>query len=267
MKQYHFRLLLAVVSGGLLAAGLASPALANSTQVSELVSSGLLALSAPSSATLSSTLVSFSTSATAAGSLGQLEADDDRGSNAGWSLTATASNFVHIGQAQQTSGSTPVALSAGGSYNGSTSGAYILTITQGGGRGTAQFSVSGLETQAATTIPASDTDLNLGTHGVLVDFPDTTYQVGESWRVPIAVIPPTNLTIQPSAVTARYGDPTGVHAGVGHVFGGTADSATIMTADTGFGTGAYLNTPTLNLQVPPVSPSGFYFATITETLN
>lgn len=263
-KPKYYQLIISGIV--LLSTGFAPAALGASTQVSEQVGNGLLALSAPSTASLSSTLVNFSGPTAATGSLGQIEADDGRGTYVGWSLTATTSNFVHIGQPIQTSGPATT-ISAGGSYNGAAGGAYTLTITQAGPRGTAQFSVSGLESQSAITIPSVDTDLAIGTHGVLADFPSGTYQMGESWRVPIAVIPASNLTLQPSAASARYGDLTSVHSGIAHSFSGTADSATIMNADIGYGTGAYLNTPTLNLQVPPLSTSGYYFATITETLN
>jgi hypothetical protein len=267
LTRHHQLISLLLVAAVGLGSLISSPAYANSAQVSQLINGGLLALSAPTSVTLGSTLTTFSTSNTTAGSLGTMEADDARGNYAGWSLTASASNFVHIGQSVQTSGSTPTYISTGGSYNGTTAGFYVLTITQGGARGTAQFSVSGLENQAATTIPAVDTDLSIGTHGVMIDFPTATYEVGESWKIPISIIPASALTIQPSTVTAKYGDLTGVHTGAAHTFASTADSATLLSADVGSGFGAYLTTPSLSLQIPPLTPSGFYYATITETIN
>lgn len=267
MKIRYYQRLIALAAAMVLGLGATAPALASNTQVSQLISGGLLSLSAPTTATLSSTLVSFAAPNTTTGTLGQMEADDGRSSYAGWSLTATASSFVHIGQAIQTSGSIPTSLSTSGTYNGSVGGTYILTVTQGGARGTAQFAVSNLETQSAATIPANNSDVSIGTRGVLADFPDATYQIGESWRIPIAIIPASGLTLQPSATTARYGDLTGVHTGTTHTFTNDGDSATIMNADVGFGTGAYLNTPNLSLQIPPLSSAGFYFATITETLN
>jgi hypothetical protein len=265
-RHYHLSSLVLAVAIALSAVSV-SPAYANSTQVTQLVNGGFLTLNSPTTASLSSTLTSFGVSNTTTGNLGSMEADDARGNFAGWSLTANASNFVHIGQATQTVGPGSTTLSTGGSYSSSTAGFYALTITQGGARGTAQFSVSGLETQAATTIPASDTDLSVGTHGIIVDFPSITYEVGQSWKIPITIIPASSLTIQPTAATARYGDLSGVHTGAMHTFSGTSDSATIMAADIGSGFGAYMNTPALSLQVPPLTPSGFYFATITETLN
>lgn len=265
-RHYHFNSLAVTLAVGL---GLmaASPAYANSVQVSQLINGGFLTLSAPSTASLGATLTNFTTSNTTAGSLGTMEADDARGNYAGWSLTASSSNFVHIGQAVQTGGSTPTYVSTGGSYSGTTAGFYALTITQGGARGTAQFTVSGLENQVATTIPATDTDLSIGTHGVIVDFPTATYETGESWKIPVTIIPATALTIQPSTVSARYGDLTGVHTGAAHTFGSTADSATLLSADIGSGFGAYVTTPSLSLQIPPLTPAGFYLATITETIN
>jgi hypothetical protein len=265
-RYYRLNALLLAIAAGLamIATG---PTYANNVQVTQLINGGLLSLSAPTNVTLGSTLTTFSTSNTTAGSLGTIEADDARGNYAGWSLTATSSNFVHIGQAVQTGGPIPTSVSTGGSYNSTTAGFYILTITQGGPRGTAQVSVSGLENQAAVTIPATDTDLSIGTRGVIVDFPTSTYETGESWKIPVTIIPASALTVQPGTTTARYGDLTGVHTGAAHAFSSTADSATIMTADIGSGFGAYLNTPSLSLQIPPLTPSGFYFATITETLD
>ncbi|HUC87312.1 MAG TPA: hypothetical protein VMR75_03265 [Candidatus Saccharimonadales bacterium] len=265
---YHRRLSSAVLALAIgLGATVTTPAYANSVLVSQQIGGSLLSLSAPTSVNLSSILTNFSVTNTTAGSLGSMEVDDARGNYAGWSLTASSSNFLHIGQAVQTSGSTPTYVSTGGSYNSSSTGFYVLTITQGGPRGTAQFSVSGLENQTATTIPATDTDLSIGTRGIIVDFPNTTYEIGESWKIPITIIPASNLTIQPATTTARYGDLTGVHTGAAHTFSSTSDSATIMSADVGSGFGAYLNTPALSLQIPPLTPAGFYFATITETLS
>lgn len=141
---------------------------------------GSLSLGTPSSATLNAVTIN-TTAQNGTGSLGTITVTDTRGTNVGWNLTATASNFTS------------------------------------------------------------------GTHTIAV----------------------TNFTINPSNGTLAVisGSGTGVSAGSSHIYTGTSDVASLMTASSGNGNGQYTINPSLTLTVPVGSYAGTYTATITETVQ
>ena len=241
------------------------PAGAATTTVSQTVTPGLLTLTSPTSATLPPAQTNADIGATSQGSLGTVQVTDGRGTNAGWSLTATTSNFAQIKSPVPSRTGSPTVTSAG-AYTGISNGEYDITITTAGGPGTVKFQYSGVETDTLNTVPA-DGNVVLGTKGVLLNFGAGSYQVGDKYTVEADTMPANNLMVTPAALTTISGFSNGVHLGSAYQFTSTSDSATLMTADSGSGFGAYSTTPTVRLTIPSRSPVGTYTATLTETLN
>lgn len=241
------------------------PVLAASTALDETVTPGLLTLTSPASASLPPVQTNADTDGSAQGSLGTMQVMDNRGTNAGWSLTATASNFGQIKAPVPSRTGSPV-ITSSGTYLGGTNGQYRITITTGGSAGSAQFQYNGLENDGPQIIPANGS-IALGSKGVVLNFGAGSYQVGDTWTVEADTLQASNLTITPAALATVDGSPSGVHLGSAYQFSGTSDSATIVTADSGSGFGFYSTTPTLKLTIPARSPIGTYTATLTETLN
>lgn len=202
-------------------------------------------------------------SQSSSGSLGLSTLTDARGTGAGWSLTATTTPFSNVATPVQTVGSIG-SIVTGGSYTGTSAGTYTVTIATGGVLGVATYTVSGLETQAAT---ATGVATALGTRGVTTTFAAATYVSGEQWTIAVNIIPASNISVTPSAVTAVSGSTTGVTAGSPYSFTTGSDPATIMSSTVGNGLGVYTNTPTLNLAIPAGTKAGSYVATVTETAS
>jgi hypothetical protein len=262
-KTSYQKLLAGVATTLVLSFGPAAQAA--STAVSQTINQGLLTLTSQPTAAMSSVDADAVHNQTSIGSLGAIDTTDSRGTAAGWSLTATASDFTKVDQPVAAANLGSGTLSSGGVYTGSTSGTYIIRISRGGAVNGAQFSVSGLQGQGPTTIKAGD--MPIGGQGVTLSFGGSNYVAGDQWTVAVGVIPVSNLTLLPSSVVAQVGGPTGVTSGSGHTFSGASDSATIMTADPGEGEGWYTNTPNLSLSIPAATRAGNYAATVTETLN
>lgn len=72
----------------------AAPAGAASTSLTQAITPGLLTLTSRPNATMSTVTADAVHNQTSSGSLGAVEATDSRGNGAGWSVTATCSNFV-----------------------------------------------------------------------------------------------------------------------------------------------------------------------------
>lgn len=233
------------------------------TTVSQNLGAGLLALTVLPTATMSAATLSGNGSQTSTGSLGLMTITDARGSNAGWSLTATSTGFAKVNNPVQIVG-TIGAIVTLGSYTSNTAGTYTVTIGTGGVLGTATYSVSGLETQTST---ATGVAVPLGTRGLTMTFAGATYVAGEQWTISVDTIPASNLTLTPSAATVVAGSSSGVTAGSAYTYSTGSDPASIMTAASGSGAGIYTNTPGLSLQIPAGAKAGSYAATITETLN
>lgn len=234
-----------------------------STSVSQTITGGALNLSSTASVLLSSVTVNVASSQNATGNLGTVTITDSRGNGLGWSTTATSSHFVQVNTPIKQSGSNNT-LTSGGTYSNAAGGTYTVTVSSGGASGVAQYTVSGLETQAATT---TGSGVAIGTRGVTATFAAATYVVGDSWTIRVDVLPVTGFLVTPSAVTTVSGLSTGVTAGSAHTFTSTSDPTTIVVASSGNGMGSYTNNPALQLTVPASSFAGTYSATVTETLS
>jgi hypothetical protein len=241
------------------------PAQAATTTVGQTISPGLLTLTAPASATLPPAQTDADADGSSQGSLGSMQVNDSRGTYAGWSLTATSSNFSQIKSPMPSRTGAPTVTSSG-AYTGNLNGQYTITITTGGSLGTAQFQFNGPENDGPKTIPAGGT-IALGIKGVVLNFGAGTYQVGDKWTVEADTMPASGVMVTPANLTTLDGSPSGVHLGAVYQFSSTTDSATLLTADSGSGFGLYSATPTLRLTIPARTPVGAYTATITETLN
>lgn len=77
----------------------------------------------------------------------------------------------------------------------------------------------------------------------------------------------TNLTITPGTITALGNSSlTGVTAGSAHVYTGTSDPASLMSATAGNGRGRYTQNEGLSLSIGVATVPGSYSATVTETV-
>lgn len=238
-----------------------TPSVLGTTTVSQTVNAGTLGLTSGSSVTLSAVTVNAAAAQNSTGNLGTVTVTDNRGSGAGWSVTATSTNFTAVNSAVKTVGSNNT-VTSGGTYANAAGGTYTITIGTGGSAGTANFTVSGLETQSTTT---TGSGVAIGTRGVTATFASATYVTGDSWTIRVDTIPVTGLTHTPGSVTTIAGSSTGVTAGTAVTFASTSDPATIMTASSGKGLGSYSNNPALLLSIPATTYANTYTATITET--
>lgn len=76
----------------------------------------------------------------------------------------------------------------------------------------------------------------------------------------------SNLNLSPGSLKVISGKADGVKPGEDHVFLGTEDAATLMTALPGSGMGSYRVTPTITLSIPSDAYAGTYTATVTVTI-
>ena len=240
-----------------------SPAYAATVPVSATIMSGALTLATPVSAALPPTTLNLTSTQTASGSLGVSSVTDSRGSGAGWSVTATCSNFTHIGSPVTVSGTSQPIIS--GTYLALAFGTYTVTIVSGGGSGTATYSVSGLETQSSR--PTSLSPQQFGMRGLNISFPAGTYAAGDQWTIDVDAISVNDLTITPSSLSASSGMLAGVSLGPTHTFAATSEPATVMSAAPNGGMGSYSSNLGLSLAIPTFARAGSYWATITETVN
>lgn len=81
------------------------------------------------------------------------------------------------------------------------------------------------------------------------------------------VIPVTNLSIIPRAVTTQNGTLDGITVGNNHLFTSTHDVALLMSASVGNGFGRYMQQEGLELIVPENTPAGSYSGTATFTVQ
>jgi enhancing lycopene biosynthesis protein 2 len=241
------------------------PAMAATTNITQLVTPGLLTLTAPTSASLPSAVTNADADGTSQGPIGTTQVMDNRGTYAGWSLTATTTNFSQVKPPVASRQGSPTVTSSG-SYSGVLNGSYVITITTAGSPGTAQFSYNGLENNANVPVPVSG-NVAVGSRGVLVNFGAGAYQVGDQYTVETDQMQPVNIMLTPGTFTTIDGASSGVHSGSAHQFSTTTDSATLLTADSGSGFGFYAITPTMRLTISARSPIGTYSETLTETLN
>ena len=238
-------------------------AASGSTAVTQQITAGTLNIASSASISLTSVAVNVSAAQNATGNLGTVTVTDSRGTGLGWSTTATSTNFVQINTPVKTSGINNTVTSSG-TYNNTVGGTYTVTISTGGAVGTAQYTVSGLESQTATVTGASAV---IGTRGVIAAFGAATYSIGDSWTIRVDVLPVTGFSLTPGVVTTISGSGTNVTAGSAHTFISTADATSIIVASSGYGMGSYSNNPALQLVVPAAAYAGTYTATITETVS
>ncbi len=228
---------------------------------------GALTMNNTSSTSLSVVTLQYP-NPTSTGSLGTIQVADSRGTNVGWSVTGSTTNFGQVNSAVLVSGSHNT-VTSGGSYDYASGGVYTLTITNGGQSGNAIFSVSGLE---SATNQTTGSNVAVGTRGVTATFATANYSIGDSWTITINVIP-VNIsgyfTVNPNNATFAVisGSGTGVGAGSSHAFTSNTDTTTLMSATAGNGTGTYSINPSLSLIVPAGTYSGNYSATFTETVQ
>jgi|GEM_PF-3012650 len=265
MSFQKFRLHQLIPAVAVIAASIASPAMAATTNVTQLVTPGLLTLTAPTSASLPSAVTNADADGTSQGAIGTMQVMDNRGTYAGWSLTATTTNFSQVKQPVPSRQGSP-AVTSSGSYSGVLNGQYVITITTAGSPGTAQFSYNGLENLSNISIPTNG-NVTVGSRGVLVNFGAGAYQVGDQYTIEADQMQPVNIMVTPGTFTTIDGSSSGVHSGSAHQFTSATDSATILSADSGSGFGFYGVTPTMRLTVAARSPIGTYSETLTETLN
>lgn len=236
---------------------------AASTTITQAVTAGSVALVSQTSASMSAVGINATTAQISTGNLGTTTVTDNRGSGAGWSVTATATSFYVINGAVKTSGSNN-SVASGGIYSGITGGTYTVTIATGGAAGVATYTVGGVEAQAATT---TGNAVVIGTKGVTATFAAATYITGDSWTIRVDTIPVTSLTLTPPVLTTVAGSSSGVTVGGAHTYTGVSDPATLMTATSGNGMGSYSTNPTLVLSVPAATYANNYTATIIETAS
>lgn len=245
----------------------AKDASANTSAALTYTINGSLSLTAPSSVTLS-TVTLAAPQPSGSGSMGTMQVADSRGTNVGWSLTATSTNFGDVNPIVLVAGSHNT-VTSGGKYDFQTGGTYTLTINNGGSVGHSTFNVTGLETASNIT---TGTNIAIGTRGVTATFNTATYSVGDSWSITVYTIPLNAyqfFTVNPNngTFTVVSGSGTGVSVGSSHGFTSNTDAATIMTATSGNGNGTYTVNPSLSLLVPAGTYTGNYSATITETVQ
>lgn len=96
-------------------------------------------------------------------------------------------NEVKSAQAVTSNGAGTDTVTSSGTYTGSENQTYTLTVSTGGGAGTAVINVatSGTDTVSAFTVTGWDTALSVGSLGVQAAFTstDATLEVGDSWIV------------------------------------------------------------------------------------
>lgn len=81
-----------------------------------------------------------------------------------------------------------------------------------------------------------------------------------------ALIPITNLTVDPSKLIVENGSGDHVSLGQSHTFTGENDPATVMIAEPGFGNGLYYSTLNLEFLIPANTKAGKYKAVMDFTL-
>mgnify|MGYP000874246344 CR=1 FL=1 len=82
------------------------------------------------------------------------------------------------------------------------------------------------------------------------------------------IIPVSHLTIVPTSVTPLgISNPTGVHLGATHTFVDSADTTTIVKADSGYGQGRFDIYNLLHLHLDQDTPVGTYTSTMTVTIS
>lgn len=81
-----------------------------------------------------------------------------------------------------------------------------------------------------------------------------------------AIIPITNLTVEPNNLIVEQGNGDHVSLGQSHSFTGEEDPATVMVAEPGFGNGLYYSTLNLDFVIPANSKAGKYKAIMDFTL-
>ena len=242
------------------------PAGAATTTLTQEITQGTLTMDTSASQAMSSASVSQSSQAST-GSLGTITVTDNRGTGAGWGVTATSTHFVKINNPVMTGGSNnTLTLNSGAAYSDSTQGTYTITIATGGEVGVATFDVTGLETASGVST-GTGTGVAVGSRGVLVDFAAATYVNNDSWTIRVDVIPVTGFKVTPGSVTTITGSSTNVTGGSEHTFTTTSDATSIITASSGYGLGSYSVAPALELTIPANSFANNYTATVTETVN
>lgn len=235
------------------------------TTLNQTISGGLLSLSSTNNAHLDPIVIEHAGINFSRGTLGDVLVDDSRGSNAGWTASATVSNFTStVGFTHDGAANTPFSLLGQSTNLAATSGTYTLTIVNGGRLGVATYAISGQLTTPTTNLAATQT---LGNTGFSFQASDVTYTAGDQFQLKLDIMPVSDLTIAPVAPVATSGSLAGVVAGDSHVFTSPNDPVTLATAANGNGDGLYDLSANLRLDVSPNANPGSYSAIVTETIN
>ena len=234
-----------------------------------MIDSGELTLTSPSVVVFNGVIASDSSQNT--NGVISLNVINQRGTNAGWTVSMTSSNFTRMSDVKTLVGNNST-VDFIGTYDGLDGvidplGKFVVEITQAGTVGTAVFKWTdplGNETMGVLT----NTTVSLS-NGVSVTFGNTNYVVGDKWIVLVDVLPYTGLTVDIQSISVNEGSSTGVTSGVSAVLSGTSVSSgplTLMQASRFNGFGDYSQLLIFSLVVHGNILPGLFTASSTITI-
>lgn len=274
---------------------------AATTNVTAQVSAGTLTLSSPNSLLLSSAAVSNS-NGTTTGTVSGISVSDNRGTGAGWTVTATFSNLAINYDSGATTLSSFVRTVSGSPNPGITAATGVMALAlndcQSSFSGTGSIpcgeikvvvkTVSGSPAKPATVdvylpndhttpfesnITLTANQLDIG--GVYTFGSSTAYAVNNEFRIRADILPYAQMTSESSSL-AGSGNPapptTGMTTASSAAYAGsssnsTSNSRTLVTAPVNTGMGSYSFNEDLSLAVHSNPLAAGYQATLTYTVS